>query len=45
MEDLKEDIGAQDFLTGLIKVRWTRKGLVPEELRRMRNENDVEGEN
>ena len=30
MENLKEEIAAQDFLTGLTKVRWGRMGMEPE---------------
>ena len=42
METLKEDIAAQDFLTGLTKVRWGRMGMEMEEIKRYKETEEIE---
>ena len=44
MEDMKSEIAAQDFLTGMTKIRWTRMGMDPDEIVRMRRDSEMEDE-
>ena len=44
MEELKEEIAAQDFLTGLTKVRWGRMGKEPNEIVRYKDVQELEEE-
>ena len=42
MDDVKEEVAAQNFLVGLTKVRWMRMGLDLDEIKRMLDEKELD---